>query len=81
LERGLFSLIGLLLRWRDTLWVLAGHFFAKLLVSEHGTGFGLLPRVLVLIGLPALARSRWRDMSDARRGAGSTRGRLSGAKR
>jgi hypothetical protein len=47
-----------------------------LLVSEHGTGFGLLPRVLVLIGLPALARSRWRDISDARRGAGSTRGRV-----
>jgi hypothetical protein len=33
--------------------ILAGHFLAMLLVSEHGTGFGLLPLMLVLIDLPA----------------------------
>jgi hypothetical protein len=38
-----------------------------LLASEHGTGFGLLPLMLVLMSLPALGRSRWRDISDALR--------------
>jgi hypothetical protein len=59
----LFSLIGLLLRWRDTparsgrgssrcgAW--PDIIFAMLLVSEHGTGFGLLLLMLVLTGLPA----------------------------
>src|SRR5262245_2303004 len=38
-----------------------------LMVSEHTTGFGVLPLMLVSMGLPALGRSRRRDMSDALR--------------
>jgi hypothetical protein len=35
---------------------LAGHFLAMLLVSEHATGFGVLPPMLTLIDLPAFGR-------------------------
>jgi hypothetical protein len=39
--------------WKLALWTLAGNFLAVLLVSKRGTDFGLLPLVLVLIGVPA----------------------------
>jgi len=53
-----------------------------LLVSEHGTGFGLLPLMLVLMGLPAFgALTLAGHIGRARCGVGSTCGRLSGAKR
>jgi len=87
----LVSLVGLLAvtgyaseerPWTRSRWTLAGHFLAMLLVSEHGTGFGLLPLMLVLMGLPAFgALTLAGHIGRARCGVGSTCGRLSGAKR